>query len=290
MGTSPFPRTPTLGTPTLGQGLSSSRLGFSGLPRAMEPAGAGPRGRTEDNVGVCRKPRVGMPPNGKKGLTIAIDGPAAAGKSTVARAVAARLGLTYVDTGAMYRALTLKALEAGVDPRDGPALARLVRGTSIELGPSVGPGGQRVMLDGRDVTREIRSRRVDRAVSRVSEHPEVREWLSRVQERLAEGAVVMEGRDIGTVVLPHADLKIYLDASFGRRVERRYRELQAKGYSPDLDAVREDMAHRDRLDSTREAAPLAAAEDAVRIDTTDMTLEEVVEEVLRLAGRVGRNT
>ncbi|HCW52000.1 MAG TPA: cytidylate kinase, partial [Clostridiales bacterium] len=98
------------------------------------------------------------------------------------------------------------------------------------------------------------------------------------------------GRDIGTVVLPHADLKVYLDASFDRRVERRYRELEAKGYSPDLDAVREDMARRDRLDSTREAAPLAAAEDAVRIDTTDMTLEEVVEEVLRLAGRVGRNT
>ena len=231
-----------------------------------------------------------MPPSGKKGLTIAIDGPAAAGKSTVARAVAARLGLTYVDTGAMYRALTLKALEAGVDPRDGPALARLVRGTSIELGPSVGPGGQRVMLDGRDVTREIRSREVDRAVSHVSRHPEVRAWLSRVQERMAEDAVVMEGRDIGTVVLPHADLKVYLDASFDRRVERRYRELEAKGYSPDLDAVREDMARRDRLDSTREAAPLAAAEDAVRIDTTDMTLEEVVEEVLRLAGRVGRNT
>ncbi len=231
-----------------------------------------------------------MPPSGKKGLTIAIDGPAAAGKSTVARAVAARLGLTYVDTGAMYRALTLKALESRVDPQDGPALARLTRGTSIELGPSMGRGGQRVMLDGRDVTREIRSREVDRAVSHVSRHPEVRAWLSRVQERMAEDAVVMEGRDIGTVVLPHADLKVYLDASFDRRVERRYRELEAKGYSPDLDAVREDMARRDRLDSTREAAPLAAAEDAVRIDTTDMTLEEVVEEVLRLAGRVGRNT
>ncbi|HCJ10318.1 MAG TPA: (d)CMP kinase [Clostridiales bacterium] len=226
-----------------------------------------------------------MPPSGKKGLTIAIDGPAAAGKSTVARAVAARLGLTYVDTGAMYRALTLKALESGVDPQDGPALGRLARGTSIELGPSRGSGGQRVRLDGRDVTREIRSREVDRAVSHVSRHPEVREWLSRVQERMAEDAVVMEGRDIGTVVLPHADLKVYLDASFDRRVERRYRELEAKGYSPDLGAVREDMAQRDRLDSTREAAPLAAAEDAVRIDTTDMTLEEVVEEVLRLAGR-----
>ncbi len=231
-----------------------------------------------------------MPQSSGKGcLTIAIDGPAAAGKSSVARAVAARLGLTYVDTGAMYRALTLKALESGIDPEDADSLARLASETAITLGPAPAPGeAQKVSLDGRDVTRQVRSRAVDLAVSAVSKHPEVREWFKGVQRRLgARGGVVMEGRDIGTVVLPEAHVKVFLDARFERRVERRFLELKKKGYSPRMDQVEADMARRDRLDSSRETAPLAMAPDAVRIDTTDLGLAEVVEEVARLCRERG---
>ena len=224
-------------------------------------------------------------------MTIAIDGPAAAGKSSVARAVAERLGLAYIDTGAMYRALTLKALERGIDPEDGPALTKLAATCEIRFEPAGPDGpGQRVWLDGREVTREIRTRPVDLAVSAVSSHPGVREVFRDLQRRMAsrEGAV-MEGRDIGTVVLPHADVKIYLDARFEARVNRRFLELKRKGYRPRKDEVRRDMAERDRADSTRAADPLTAAEDAVRVDTTDKTLAEVVEEVTRLCAARGRD-
>ncbi|MCL6581312.1 MAG: (d)CMP kinase [Firmicutes bacterium] len=229
-----------------------------------------------------------MAPNtGTAKLTIAIDGPAAAGKSTVAREVAARLGLTYVDTGAMYRALTLKALRTGTALDDGPALERLAGGTVIELRRS-SEGGQEVWLDGEDVTREIRTRDVDRAVSKVSAHPGVREWFKKLQRKVGEcGGVVMEGRDIGTVILPDADVKVYLDAAFETRVERRYLELQSKGFRPSRAEVAADMAVRDRLDSGRATAPLSAAPDAVKVDTTGKTLMEVVEEVTRLCRRRG---
>ncbi len=220
----------------------------------------------------------------KKLPTIAIDGPAAAGKSSVARAVAGQLGLAYVDTGAMYRALTLKALESGVSPEDGPALASLAVKTAFRFEPAPSSGlGQRVWLDGRDVTREIRTRPVDQSVSAVSKHPAVREIFRELQREMARrGGAVMEGRDIGTVVLPQADLKVFLDARFDERVGRRFLELEKKGYSPRLDQVREDMAERDRLDSSRKTAPLAAAPDAVRIDTTAKSLDEVIAEVARL--------
>ncbi len=226
---------------------------------------------------------------GKHPLTIAIDGPAAAGKSSVARAVASRLGLTYVDTGAMYRALTLKALERGIDPEDGPTLADLAGQTSIEFRPPGEPGlPQEVWLDGRNVTREIRAREVDRSVSAVSKHPSVRDVLRGLQRRMAQDrGAVMEGRDIGTVVLPGAQVKIYLDARFDARVARRYQELAGKGYGPALDQVREDMARRDMLDSSRATAPLAVAPDAVRIDTTEKSLDQVVDEVTRLCLRRG---
>lgn len=221
--------------------------------------------------------------NSSRPLTIAIDGPAAAGKSSVARAVAARLGLTYVDTGAMYRALTLKALESGVDPEDGPALARMAGGTEMRFEPGGPAEGQRLWLDDCEVTREIRTRPVDQSVSAVSRHPEVREVFRELQRKMVGslGAVV-EGRDIGTVVLPRADLKVYLDARLEERVERRYAELRRKGYPAEREQVRQDMAERDRLDSSRATAPLAVAPDALRIDTTGRSLDEVIDEVVRL--------
>lgn len=192
--------------------------------------------------------------------------------------------MTYVDTGAMYRALTLKALQSGVDPEDGPALARLAVQTVLRFEPAPSPGpGQRVWLDGQDVTREIRTRLVDQSVSAVSKHPGVREVFRDLQREMARiGGAVMEGRDIGTVVLPRADIKVYLDANLDERVERRFLELERKGYGPRLDQVRQDMALRDRLDSSRETAPLAAAADAVTIDTTAKSLDEVIDEVTRL--------
>jgi len=223
-------------------------------------------------------------------LTVAIDGPAAAGKSSVARAVAVRLGLTYVDTGAMYRVLTLKALRSGVDPEDGPSLARLAAETSIEFRPSSVPGQpQEVWLGDENVTREIRTREVDLAVSAVSKHPAVRDWFRTFQRRMAQaGGVVMEGRDIGTVILPHAEIKVYLDASFEKRVLRRFRELVGKGYRTEKQVVWSDMARRDLLDSSRKVAPLAIAPDAFRVDTTRKTLGQVVDEVTRLClGRRG---
>jgi cytidylate kinase len=224
-------------------------------------------------------------------MTVAIDGPAAAGKSTVARNVAARLGLTYVDTGAMYRALTLKALETGTDPEDGDALARLAEATEVSLLPPSAPGShQRVMLDGRDVTRDIRARPVDQAVSPVSRHPAVRAWFKTLQRKMADaGGVVMEGRDIGTAVLPDADAKIYLDAALECRVARRYREFTGKGCRLSEEQVREDMVRRDAIDSSRETAPLSVAPDAVRVDTTHKALEEVIDEVTRLCLLRGRN-
>jgi cytidylate kinase len=234
--------------------------------------------------GVETKALAMHPSSPNPTMTVAIDGPAAAGKSTIARAVAARLNLTYVDTGAMYRALTLKALAAGISPSDEAALARLAESTEIGLAPPTDPGSpQRVLLDGREVTREIRTRPVDLAVSAVSAHPAVRDWFRRLQRRMAEGGgVVMEGRDIGTVILPAADVKVYLNGTLECRVQRRYRELQEKGYRPALDEVREDMIRRDAIDSSRSTAPLTAAPDAVRVDTTDKTIDEVVSEVVGL--------
>lgn len=216
--------------------------------------------------------------------TIAIDGPAAAGKSTVARAVASRLGLSYVDTGAMYRSLTLSALETGIDPEDEAGLAALAAKTKITFRPSPVHGGvQRVELNDRDVTTRIRDRSVDHAVSIVSRHPAVRDWFREAQRALAGGGgVVMEGRDIGTVVLPDADVKVFLDGSLDCRVVRRFRELEGRGFRPVAEQVRTDMERRDVIDTTRDTAPLAAAPDAVIVDTTDKTLEEVVEEVIAI--------
>jgi len=223
-------------------------------------------------------------------LTIAIDGPAAAGKSSVAKAVASRLGFTYVDTGAMYRALTLKALESGIAPHDGPSLGELAAQTELRFVPPPREGlPQEVWMDGRDRTRDIRNQTVDAAVSAVSSHPVVREWFKGIQRGLGRsGGVVMEGRDIGTVVLPNADVKLFLDGSFERRVSRRCLEFRHRGLGTDEDLVKGNLARRDHLDANRKTAPLKAAADAIYVDTTDKSLAEVVEEVVQLClGRMG---
>ena len=215
---------------------------------------------------------------------IAIDGPAGAGKSTVARKVAAALGYLYIDTGAMYRALTLAVLRAGVPVDDPAAVAAAVAGVRIRLEPS--PAGNRVFLDEEDVTAAIRSPEVSAAVSQVAAIPEVRRRLVTLQRQLAaEGGVVMDGRDIGTVVLPHADLKVFLTADLEERVRRRYLELQAAGHGLDLEEIRSNLEERDRLDTGRAVSPLRIADDAVIIDTTDRPVERVVAEVLRLCRR-----
>lgn len=216
---------------------------------------------------------------------IAIDGPAAAGKSTVGERVAAELGYLYFDTGIMYRAITWAALQRGLDIADEPAITALAQRAHIDvLQPTVSDGRQyTVHVDGQDVTWDLRQPEVEAHVSAVSAYPEVRAALSAQQRRIGlRGHVVMVGRDIGTVVLPEAPLKVYLDATVEARARRRYRENKARGervrYADILSAMRE----RDRIDSQRKAAPLKAADDAVVIDTTKLVVEQVVEQVLHL--------
>ncbi len=203
---------------------------------------------------------------------IAIDGPAGSGKSTVARAVAARLGVAHLDTGAMYRSVALAVLRRGVDPEDADAVAEVAAQVKIDM------EGGRVWLDGEDVTGEIRGPEVSGAVSAVSSHPRVREELVRRQRAWADSRSggVVEGRDIGSVVFPHAALKVFLTASDATRAERRSKEEDGQDY----ESVAADIARRDELDSTRSTSPLAPAEGAVTIDTTDRTVDEVVEEVV----------
>ena len=223
-------------------------------------------------------------PNGPS--TIAVDGPAASGKSTVGRLAAERLGYLFLDTGLLYRALTLLALEAGVDPRDGPALAALAAGRGMEVAAAPGSTTASVTVDGRDVTARLHTPGVDGAVSAVSAHGAVRDALLAHQRRPAErGRVVMVGRDIGTVVLPSADLKIYLDASAEERARRRFRQRLARGEPAEYAAVLAAVRHRDALDSGRALAPLAAASDAVVVDTDDCELPATVEHVLALVRR-----
>jgi cytidylate kinase len=206
-------------------------------------------------------------------MVIALDGPAGAGKSTVARAVAAALGFTYLDSGAMYRCVALAALERGADPDDGDAVGDLVRSLRIEL------EGGRVALDGRDVSAAIRAPRVTEAASRVSVHAAVREALvARQRELIAAGRYVAEGRDIGTVVSPDSPLKVFLTASEEERARRRALES-----GEDAEAVLTAQRERDSRDETRELSALRPAEDAVEIDTTGLSLEEVVERVVALA-------
>ena len=205
-------------------------------------------------------------------LIIAIDGPAGAGKSTVAARLASRFGLLNLETGAMYRAFALKALEQHLDLSNADALEQLAASTTIHLEPTA--SGNRVLLDGADVTNRIRQSDVTQAASQVSVHPAIRRWMVDLQRELgANGGIVMEGRDIGTVVFPHADVKIFLDASPEARSERRYAQT---GGAVSQEAVLREIRERDERDRTREQSPLKPAPDAVVIDSTDLALDEVV--------------
>lgn len=209
---------------------------------------------------------------------VAIDGPAGSGKSTVAREVANRLGLAYLDTGAMYRAVAFEAIRRGIDPEDAATVAELARHIDIEV-------DDRVLVNGTDATVEIRSPEVTRAVSSVAANPEVRKELVLRQREWVEhrGGGVVEGRDIGTVVFPEAEVKVYLTATEDERANRRTKEMLERNF----DQVAADMARRDRIDSTRATSPLAVASDAVQLDTTMMSAGEVVDRVLALAAASG---
>lgn len=218
--------------------------------------------------------------------TIAIDGPAASGKTTLARELAARLSYFYFDTGVMYRAVTLYSLRRGVPVEDEAGVTAVAEGLIIDARPPSVDDGRLydVIVDGEDVTWDIRSHQVDANVSLVSSYSGVRRALTLRQREIgSRGNVVMVGRDIGTVVMPDADLKIYLDASEEERARRRFHEAVGRGESPGYEDILGSMKKRDHFDSTRSLAPLKPARDAIRIETTGLTPEEVLERVLSLA-------
>jgi cytidylate kinase len=210
------------------------------------------------------------------GLIIAVDGPVGAGKSTAARLLAKRLGYRYIDSGAMYRALSWKALRAGLDLDDEQCLRRLADETSIVIEP-VGDR-ELILVDGQEVSRQIREREVEQATSKISTHPSVRCVMVTHQRHMAaQGGVVMDGRDIGTVVFPNADVKFYLTARAEVRTRRRYLEAQAAGATRKIDELAEEIKLRDARDMGRRASPLRKADEAVTIDTSDLAVSQVVD-------------
>jgi len=214
-------------------------------------------------------------------VIIAIDGPAGSGKSTVSKRVAKELNILYVDTGAMYRALTLKAIKKGLDLEDSAALVEMTKDTEIELVPGK-KNALTVFLDGEDVTKEIRTPELTSKIRYIADVRGVRAEMVKMQRKLAaKGAVaVLEGRDIGTVVMPDADKKYYLDADTMERAARRYRELNEAGIKIDLSRIEEDVKNRDRSDMEREVGALKKAKDAIVIDTTSLTVDDVVARIL----------
>ncbi|MDD5130649.1 MAG: (d)CMP kinase [Candidatus Omnitrophica bacterium] len=215
-------------------------------------------------------------------MIIAIDGPAGAGKSTVAKILAKKLSFLYIDTGAMYRALTLKALENNVPMGNEAEIIRLAGRIKIDLVNNP-DGPLRVLLDGQDVSLLIRQPRITQFVSDVAKIKEVRQILVKMQREFGEkGDCVLDGRDIGTVVFPYAQKKFFIDASADERVKRRYKELKGLGQEVAENEVAKDLANRDKIDSTRQASPLRQAPDAIYIDTTNLSIEEVVEKMFNL--------
>jgi len=216
----------------------------------------------------------------KKRAVITIDGPAGAGKTSIAKIVSRKLGYNYIDTGAMYRAISWKAFREKIDLKAKEKLIKMVRNTKIELKNRAGM--VRVYLDGKDITNKIRNKRLAEGASILATVPEVREQLMKIQRRMgSSGGIVVEGRDIGTVVFSRADYKFYLDASIKERALRRYRELKAKGEKGELAELEKAIRSRDKRDRTRGVAPLKIAPDAIVIDSTDMSKKEVVEFILK---------
>ena len=214
---------------------------------------------------------------------IAIDGPVASGKSTIGRLLARRLGYRFVDTGMMYRALTWQAIKTGTDPEDEEALSQLANSTAIDI--SSAPDGSHTIVDGRDVTAELTSAEVEASVSLVSKVGAVRSVMVQNQQSLAsKGNIVMAGRDIGTTVLPHAELKVYLIASVQERARRRHLELLERGQNVKYDAILAELIRRDEIDSKRDISPLQPAADAKVVDSDGLSIEQVVAAIIDMAG------
>jgi len=217
-------------------------------------------------------------------IKVAIDGPVGAGKSTVAKMIAKKMNIIYVDTGAMYRTVGLYAIRKGISTTDSESLKNLINEVDIDV--EIKNGEQLIYLNKEDVTGLIRTPEISMAASNVSAVPEVRAKLVDMQRKLAESkSVIMDGRDIGTVVLPNADTKIFLDASPEARAKRRYDELLAKKQEVTFEEVYNDLVERDRNDSTRAASPLKVADDAIVLDTTNLTLEQVVDEAIKIINK-----
>jgi len=208
-------------------------------------------------------------------MIVAIDGPAGSGKTTIAKLLSKKLNISYLDTGATYRALTLKALEGGIDLKDASLLAQLAANLNLKL------AGQKTYLDGKDVSEQIRTPRIDKNISIIVAFPEVRSVMVSLQRKIAEGKdFVVEGRDITTVVFPNAEFKFYLDADCAIRAERRFKELEAKGVKIDFTETEKDLHKRDDADKKREVGALTLSSDATYIDTTKMSIEEVIATML----------
>ncbi|MCX7843163.1 MAG: (d)CMP kinase [Clostridia bacterium] len=219
-------------------------------------------------------------------ISIAIDGPAGAGKSTIAKLVSKSMGIIYLDTGAMYRTVALKAIREGIDTLDREKLSSLVRDIDIKI--SYDGEEQRIFLEGEDVSGKIRTPQISIGASNVATIPEVRIKMVELQREIAaQNSVVMDGRDIGTYVLPNANLKIFLTASTEERAARRYKEQLEKGVKDiSLEDVKKDIEYRDKNDSSRSFAPLSKADDAIELDTTNLTIEQVAEIIMKYAGEL----
>ncbi|MCI7656903.1 (d)CMP kinase [Anaerotignum sp.] len=216
-----------------------------------------------------------------KKFAVAVDGPAGSGKSTVAKEIAKALGILYIDTGAMYRTVGMACLKKGIDPTDESVVVASLDSLDMKIFPEA--GGQRILLDGEDITSRIRTEEIGKAASSVAAYQKVREKLVEIQQGLAkEQSVIMDGRDIGTKVLPDAEVKIYLDASVEERAKRRVGELEAQGKTADLEIIREEIAQRDYQDMHRENSPLCRADDAVNVDTTGLDIPGVTAKLLAL--------